>query len=64
MALQRKLLPTGNLFQVAAQYLGDATQWYLIAECNNMTDPFFNGPIWITIPASDPGGGNGGILGE
>lgn len=53
----------GNLFQVAAQYLGDATQWNAIASLNGMTDPFFTGPITLQIPPADPSGGNGGILG-
>jgi hypothetical protein len=64
MALQTPTLPSGNLFAVAAQYLGDPTQWYLIAQINGMIDPFFTGPLQLTIPNADPSGGNGGILGQ
>ena len=66
MSLQRISMGGGNLFQVAAQYLGDATQWNRIAQLNvsvlaDPTDPFFAGPITLRIPAPDPSGGNGGI---
>ena len=68
MSLQRVKITGGNLFAVAAQYLGDATQWNNIAALNadvlpDPTDPFFMGPITLKIPPPDPGGGNGGILG-
>ena len=62
MPVQTVTLPTGNLFQVAMQYLGDATQWNRIAELNGMVDPWFTGPMALIIPAIDPAGGNGGIL--
>jgi hypothetical protein len=64
MALQTPILPSGNLFAVAAQYLNDATQWNRIATLNGMIDPFFTGPITLTIPPADPASGNGGILGQ
>lgn len=54
----------GNLFALAAQHLGDATQWNRIAELSGLTDPQINGIATLTIPPRDPSGGNGGILGE
>ena len=55
-------VPSGDLFTVAAQYLGDATRWNEIAALNGMMDPFFNGILSLRIPAIK-GTGNGGILG-
>ena len=52
----------GNLFQLAAQYLGDATKWYQIANANGMTDPILTGVQTLTIPQSSIAS-NGGILG-
>lgn len=52
----------GNLFAVAAQYLGDATKWYQIAVINGLTDPMLTGPLTLTIPPSGLPS-NGGILG-
>jgi nucleoid-associated protein YgaU len=63
MALQTKTFPTGNLFSVAAQVYGDATQWNRIAAANGMTDPFFIGPVTLIIPPANPNASNGGILG-
>lgn len=54
----------GNLFQIAAQYLGDSTQWNRIAALNGLTDPFLAGPVTLEIPAVDASAGNGGILGQ
>lgn len=52
----------GNLFAIAAQYLGDATKWYQIAQANNLSDPMIVGVQTLTIPqTSIPS--NGGILG-
>jgi nucleoid-associated protein YgaU len=44
----------GNLYQLAAQYLGDATQWLRIAQDNNLTDPVLAGVVTLTIPDPDP----------
>ena len=55
----------GNLFAIAAQYLGDATQWNRIAALNGLTDPVLTGITTLTLPSViKAGGGNGGILGE
>ncbi len=46
----------GNLYQIAAQYLGDATQWIRVALQNGLTDPFIevSQPVTIIIPDDDP----------
>ncbi|MDR3736031.1 MAG: hypothetical protein P4L10_10910 [Acidobacteriaceae bacterium] len=46
----------GNLYQLAAQYLGDASQWVRIAIQNNISDPFLtvSAPITLTIPDVNP----------
>ena len=57
-----------NLFRVAEQALGDATQWYRIAALNpaactnaetGLIDPWIVGPVDLLIPG--PGTSNGGI---
>jgi nucleoid-associated protein YgaU len=52
----------GNLFQIAAQYLGDATQWNRIARLNGLWDPVITGIVTLKIPPVDVTAGNGGIL--
>jgi hypothetical protein len=45
----------GNLFSLAAKYLGDATQWIRIAQLNGLTDPAIpTGPITLKIPDVNP----------
>lgn len=53
----------GNLFSLAAQYLGDATKWYQIAQANGLTDPMLTGIETLTIPQNSIPS-NGGILGQ
>lgn len=53
---------SGNLFEVAAQELGDATQWTRIAKLNGMTDPFFVGLVVLRIPPVSAKSGTGGVL--
>lgn len=53
----------GNLFQIAAQYLGDATHWNRIAALNGLTDFLITGVVTLKIPPADKRAGNGGILG-
>jgi nucleoid-associated protein YgaU len=53
----------GNLFQLAAQYLGDGTQWNRIAALNGLADPVLTGTVTLKIPPYDANAGNGGILG-
>jgi len=53
----------GNLFSLAAQFLGDATQWNRIARYNGIWDPMIVGTVTLWIPPVDANAGNGGILG-
>ena len=53
----------GNLFQIAAAYLGDGTQWNRIAALNGLTDFLITGTMTLRIPAINKAAGNGGILG-
>jgi hypothetical protein len=43
---------SGNLFQIAANYLGDATMWIYIAELNGLGDPFIYTMTQLQIPAA------------
>ncbi|NTF67978.1 LysM peptidoglycan-binding domain-containing protein [Rhizobium rhizogenes] len=52
----------GNLFAIAAQYLGDATKWYQIAQANGLRDPVIVGLQTLIIPQTSIAS-NGGILG-
>lgn len=55
----------GNLFQIAAQYLGDASQWNRIAALNGLTDPMLSNAITtLKLPPVNKAAGNGGILGQ
>jgi len=49
----------GNLFQLAAQELGDATQWIRIAQLNRISDPMLTGIVTLLIPDPDPNAGGG-----
>ena len=49
----------GNLFRIAAEQLGDATQWVRIAQLNHQTDPFIAGLTSLQLPAPDPTAGGG-----
>jgi L-ascorbate metabolism protein UlaG (beta-lactamase superfamily) len=56
----RTITVTGsNLFQVAAQQLGDATQWIRIAQANRLSDPMLSGLVTLSIPTTDPSAGGG-----
>lgn len=49
----------GNLFQIAATELNDATQWIRIAQLNNLSDPILSGVVTLLIPNLDPNAGGG-----
>lgn len=49
----------GNLFRVAADELGDATQWIRIAQANALSDPMLSGLVTLSIPTPDPSAGGG-----
>ena len=53
------LVAGGNLFQIAAQQLGDATQWIRIAQLNQLSDPMLSGVVTLEIPDVDPSAGGG-----
>jgi nucleoid-associated protein YgaU len=41
---------SGNLFDIAAKYLGNAMQWVNIARANNLIDPVIKKPMRIKLP--------------
>ncbi len=49
----------GDLFHIAAQQLGDATQWIRIAQLNNLVDPNIQGPMTLHIPDVNPNAAGG-----
>ena len=49
----------GDLFRIALQELGDATQWNRIAALNGLSDPVLRGVITLRIPALDKTAGGG-----
>ena len=49
----------GDLFRLALQQLGDATQWNRIAALNGLKDPLLVGLNTLKIPAADPTAGGG-----
>ncbi len=49
----------GNLFRIAAEQLGDATQWIRIAQLNGLSDPTIWGVQVLQIPDVDPNAGGG-----
>jgi len=49
----------GNLYQIAAQQLNDATQWIRIAQLNNLADPMIVGMVNLLIPEIDRNAGGG-----
>jgi hypothetical protein len=57
--MQTLITAGGNLFQIAAAQLGDATQWIRIAQLNNLSDPMLAGVVTLLIPAIDPNAGGG-----
>lgn len=49
----------GNLFQIAATELADATQWICIAQLNNISDPMLIGVVTLVVPDIDRAAGGG-----
>ena len=49
----------GDLFHIAAQQLGDATQWIRIAQLNGLSDPALTGVTTLQLPALNPASGGG-----
>ena len=65
VAVQQVQIASGNAFQVASQYLNDATQVDRIMSLNPQLggDPWWTGVQTINIPAIAPGTGTGGVIG-
>ncbi len=57
--MQQVTTAGGNLFQVAAQQLDDATQWLRIAQLNGLSDPMLYGVATLLIPPIDAAAGGG-----
>lgn len=51
-----------NLFELAARYYGDATEWTTIAKANGLTEPVLTGLRSLLIPPT--ASGSGGVLKE
>ena len=49
----------GNLFEIAARQLGDATQWIRIAQLNGLSDPMLSGVLTLVIPDANTAAGGG-----
>jgi hypothetical protein len=49
----------GDLFHIAAQQLGDATQWIRIAQLNGLSDPMLTGVAILQLPVPNPAAGGG-----
>jgi nucleoid-associated protein YgaU len=57
--MQNITVTGGTLFQIAAQYLQDATQWIRIAQLNAISDPWLSGVVALSLPDVDPSAGGG-----
>lgn len=44
----------GNLFRIALQQLGDAQQWFRIADVNDLSDPWLNTGAIVTLLIPPP----------
>jgi len=49
----------GDLYRLALQELGDATQWSRIAALNGLDDPVLSGLVTLALPAVDASAGGG-----
>ncbi len=49
----------GDLYRLAADLLGDATQWLRIAQLNGLSDPVLDGVVTLAIPTVDRSAGGG-----
>ena len=63
VTVQQIMLPFGNCFQIASQYLGDASQVDRVMAMNTQLngDPWFFSPQTISMPVVAKGAGTGGI---
>lgn len=49
----------GDLFRLALEQLGDATQWNRLAALNGLDDPVLVGLQTLRLPERDAGAGGG-----
>jgi len=49
----------GDLFRLALEQLGDATQWNRIAALNGLDDPVLDGLQTLRLPERDTSAGGG-----
>lgn len=59
MTVKSITIAGGNLYDIAARELGDATQWIRIAQLNGIEDPMLSGIVTLVIPDIDPNAGGG-----
>lgn len=59
--MQTVTIVGGNLFSIAASFLGDATQWIRIAQLNQLDDPIILGVVTLLIPSVNPAA-TGGVV--
>ena len=52
----------GNLFRIAAEQLGDATQWIRIAQLNGLSDFMVLGLVTLQLPSINPNAGGGIVV--
>ena len=57
--MQTVVVTGGSLFQVACDFLGDATQWNRIAQLNGLSDPMLQGLVTLRLPETDASAGGG-----
>jgi hypothetical protein len=57
--LKKIMVAGGNLFRIAAEELGDATQWLRIAQLNGLNDPMLSGVVSLLIPDQETNAGGG-----
>ena len=60
--IERITVVSGNLFQIAAQYLGDPTQWVRIAQLNRLSDPTIANITTLALPRIDKSAGGGIVV--
>jgi nucleoid-associated protein YgaU len=48
--MQTLTVAGGNLFDIAQRILGDATKWDVIADANDISDPWLAGLTTLLIP--------------
>ena len=55
-----QVVQQASLFALASMYYGNAMKWTLIAQANNLTDPYVSAPMTLIIPID--GSSTGGAL--